>query len=139
MYSIRSSLGNSDIALVELEEDLVLGEFIQTVALPPRGFSAETGNSTVAGWGNLEAGGSSPDILNKVVVPLVPLAECIELCGGGSFVDETNICAGLPEVSHSKSFMVCREGFTNKESNLTNTCIPYRAEKTAVKETVVVP
>ena len=50
---------------------------IQTVTMPSQGQDWEAGsNARVSGWGTLSSGGSSPDTLNAVNVPVVSDADC---------------------------------------------------------------
>jgi trypsin len=49
-------------------------------------------SSTVIGWGALSEGGSSPDVLQKVTVPMISLATCRSQYG--SAVTDDFICAG---------------------------------------------
>jgi trypsin len=54
------------------------------------------GNATVSGWGALTEGGSSPDVLNKVVVPIVSRQVCNEAYNPNGYdITESMICAGV--------------------------------------------
>lgn len=58
--------------------------------------ASEIINSVTTGWGNLkESGGGSPDILQKVTVPLVSKKVCNESAAYNGSVNDTMICAGL--------------------------------------------
>ncbi|WP_444998217.1 trypsin-like serine protease [Aliikangiella sp. IMCC44359] len=48
---------------------------------------------TVSGWGRLTEGGSSPDVLHEVDVPVVSNSTCNSAYGGG--INDTMLCAGL--------------------------------------------
>jgi len=65
----------NDIALWSLAEPLVMNEYVAGVPLPLKGEQSE-GECTVTGWGTLSAGGSTPDVLMKVDVPVVTDATC---------------------------------------------------------------
>ena len=50
---------------------------------------------TVSGWGALDEGGFSPDILQKVEVPIVSDAECDDAYSSFGGIDfDAHICAG---------------------------------------------
>lgn len=53
--------------------------------------------STTAGWGTLTEGGSSPDLLQKVDVPLVSQSICNAPDSYAGDITDRMICAGLPE------------------------------------------
>jgi trypsin len=65
----------NDIAIWSLAEPLVLNEYVAGVTLPTPG-QESTGECTVTGWGTLSAGGSTPDVLMKVDVPVVSDGTC---------------------------------------------------------------
>merc|ERR1711973_582185 len=65
----------NDIALWSLSEPLTLTDAVQPVPLPKKGQESK-GPCTVTGWGTLSAGGSTPDVLMKVDVPLVADSTC---------------------------------------------------------------
>ncbi|CAG7718457.1 unnamed protein product, partial [Allacma fusca] len=52
-----------------------------------------TGNAVVSGWGALDWDGEYPDVLHKVLIPIVSDQVCIAAYGG-YFVASSNICAG---------------------------------------------
>lgn len=57
---------------------------------------AQTIQSVTAGWGDLrESGGQTPDILQKVTVPLVTKKVCNEKEAYNGSVNDTMICAGF--------------------------------------------
>jgi MYXO-CTERM domain-containing protein len=67
-----------DLALLELAAPLTLDETVRAIR-PLSDAEAELAApgvlSTVSGWGTLTAGGSSPDVLQSVEVPIVSLAD----------------------------------------------------------------
>jgi len=65
----------NDIALWSLAEPLVMNEYVAGVTLPLKEQASE-GECTVTGWGTLSAGGSTPDVLMKVNVPVVSDGTC---------------------------------------------------------------
>jgi len=87
----------NDICLVE--HDNVAGLEcawgpIQTVTMPSQGQDWEAGsNARVSGWGTLSSGGSSPDTLYAVNVPVVSDDDCADAYGN-DMDGPTMICAG---------------------------------------------
>merc|ERR1712198_68157 len=80
LLTVHESYGSpkgfeNDIALWRLSEPLTLTDAVQPVPLPVAG-QASKGSCTVTGWGTLSAGGSTPDVLMKVDVPIVSDATC---------------------------------------------------------------
>ena len=67
---------------------------LEVVTMPEQGQDWEAGsNARVSGWGTLSSGGSSPDTLQAVNVPVVSDADCAD--SYGSDMDgPTMICAG---------------------------------------------
>lgn len=86
-----------DISVLELASPLTFGTAIAPVALPALNEPIVAGAvSQVSGWGALTEGGSSPNQLQVVDVPLVSLEECRAAYGTSSVTDRM-VCAGLPE------------------------------------------
>lgn len=50
----------------------------------------------MAGWGDLSSGGSAPDVLMKVDVPLVSEASCLASYPGQ--ISESMVCYGNGEI-----------------------------------------
>ena len=70
---------NSDIAVITLEEPLLLGTKINPICLPSITDTSQTYEgvtATVAGWGKTETGKTSTDQLLKVDVPILSNTEC---------------------------------------------------------------
>ena len=70
---------NPDIAILTLEEPLLLGSKINPICLPSIGdtFKTYAGvTATVAGWGKTETGQTSTDQLLKAEVPVLSNNEC---------------------------------------------------------------
>lgn len=94
---IHPSYGNPD----EMINDIALIELTRPSAYPPIDLNhfekneLPTHSLMVSGWGTTEQGGSAPDILQKVEVPVQDTEKCLENYGGGVF--ESNICAGFNE------------------------------------------
>lgn len=84
---------NNDIGLLFLTEALAYGDGVQPVALPQQGQWIAAGTiSQVTGWGALSQGGSAPNILQVVHVPIVDDNLCRSAVSG--VISETMICAG---------------------------------------------
>ncbi|XP_067249005.1 trypsin-like [Chanodichthys erythropterus] len=85
---------DNDIALLQLSSSVTFSEYIKPVCLAATGsvFTAGT-ESWVTGWGALNSGGSSPDILQEVMVPIVSNSDCNNAYEGG--ISSNMICAGL--------------------------------------------
>ena len=86
----------NDISLLQLENPLVFNDFVQPIALPAIQNQEETDDCMVSGWGTTSSGGHHPDVLNKVVVPIVTDEECRTFYGEEAVLDSM-ICAGRPE------------------------------------------
>ena len=88
-----------DVALLKLASPVNSGyvraklptsEVLQAVAQPGDML-------TVSGWGALSEGGSGPDVLHEVDVPVVSTAVCNSSAAYGGQIDDTMICAGYQE------------------------------------------
>jgi len=83
----------NDICLIN-HETVELGGNIMGVTMPSQGQDWDAGsNARVSGWGTLSSGGSSPDTLQAVNVPVVSDADC-EDAYGSDMDGPTMICAG---------------------------------------------
>jgi len=82
---------DNDIALMFLESPLTFGAGIQAITLPPQGQIVAHGtDSRVSGWGALQQGGSPPEILQVVTVPIVSNDIC-----GAAYIDLNPITDGM--------------------------------------------
>ncbi|XP_067284114.1 trypsin-1-like [Pseudorasbora parva] len=88
------SSNDNDIALLQLSSSVTFSDYIKPVCLAAAGsvFSAGT-ESWVTGWGTLQAGGQTPDVLQEVKLPIVDNSDCDYSYGGG--ITSNMICAGL--------------------------------------------
>ena len=88
----------NDVALLHLKKPLELDETKQPIELFREGEEVLEGSlSTVTGWGAVEEGGKTSDILQTVNVPIVSKEECnsaYEFYGG---IPEGQICAAHPK------------------------------------------
>jgi len=81
----------NDIAMWDLETPIEMNEFVQPIALPEP-LQASEGLCSVSGWGTLSSGGSTPDVLYVVDVPVVTDQRCnIEYPFN---IADSNLCAG---------------------------------------------
>merc|ERR1711942_613897 len=83
-------------SLLKFATPLTMNDYVQGVDLPPAGHTA-TGECIVSGWGTLSEGGSTPDVLQKVSVPIVTDDECRDAYGA-SQIEDSMICAGVQAV-----------------------------------------
>jgi trypsin len=90
----NSNTISNDICLLKLKTPLDLTKTgAKAIPMAKKGHTA-TGNALVSGWGTLTAGGSLPDVLHKVEVPVVTDAKCRQAYGASEIFDSM-ICAGL--------------------------------------------
>ena len=91
-----------DVALLRLSQPLNLSDAnvtpidIVTAADAAAGVTAPGTNSTVTGWGTLSSGGNTPDVLQKVTVPLISNADANAAYGPqGITITADQLGAGL--------------------------------------------
>ncbi|TOF85712.1 hypothetical protein CGJ15_25710, partial [Vibrio parahaemolyticus] len=82
----------NDISLLQLSTPLTLNEYVDVISLPEQGHEA-SGDCVVTGWGDLEEGGHTPNILQKVTVPIVSDSECRDDYSVKE-ISDSMICAG---------------------------------------------
>ncbi|XP_047737890.1 transmembrane protease serine 9 [Hyalella azteca] len=87
-----SSTTTNDISLLFVGTPLIFNSYVDGVTLPASGQSF-SGNALVSGWGTLSSGGSTPDILQKVTVPIVSDASC-RASYSVSQIADSMMCAG---------------------------------------------
>lgn len=88
----NASIILNDIALLKLKDPFVLNDFVQPVRLPAAG-QITTGKCIVTGWGLLSEGGDTPQVLQKVTIPIVSDEECRKRYSA-SLIADSMICAG---------------------------------------------
>jgi len=81
----------NDIAVWRVNQPFVVNQWVQVANLASPDFKP-VGNVNVAGWGDLEYFGASPDVLMRVTVPMVTDAVCRQAYGDG--ISAGMICAG---------------------------------------------
>lgn len=95
--SFSSSTLNNDVAILKLATAIPTSSTIGYATLPASGSDPVADSiATVAGWGTLTQGGSSPTTLRKVDVPIVSRTEC-RAQYSVSEITTNMICAGLDE------------------------------------------
>jgi len=86
---------SNDVSVLKLSQPLSFNNFVAPIALPAAGHAA-SGECIVSGWGTTSEGGSTPDVLMSVSVPIVSDEECRDAYGQND-VDDSMICAGVPQ------------------------------------------
>ncbi|XP_055308154.1 venom protease-like [Sitodiplosis mosellana] len=102
--NFNKRLGTNDIAILHLEHDVIFSNRVRPICIPTdepmlsRSFVGET--VSVAGWGRLQEGGRSSNVLQKLQLPVLNNFECKErfrtqgrLLSEDQF-DNSIICAG---------------------------------------------
>jgi len=85
----------NDMCLLKLASPLNLNNEVSPVALPTQGeIFSDSGRAIVSGWGTLRSGGSIPDELHAVEVPLVSDRSCEDSYGSTRFGPTEMLCAG---------------------------------------------
>ncbi|KAK7149347.1 hypothetical protein R3I94_008861 [Phoxinus phoxinus] len=93
---------DNDIALLQLSSSVTFSDYIKPVCLAAAGSVFAGGaESWVTGWGTLQSGGQTPDILQEVMIPIVTNSACYTAYGGG--ITSNMICAGLLNVGGKDS------------------------------------
>ena len=99
MNGYDTNTGLNDIALIKANEPLDLTtkySYLQPVCLPTAGVASNSSGCMSAGWGDLEEGGSGPDKLQEVNLPILSTQTCINIYGDEAF-KTTLLCAGSME------------------------------------------
>ena len=88
-----------DYAVVVLNEAIELGGRAVPACLPGADFAGsflDDKTMTVSGWGRLESGGDSPNVLHSVDVPGISNEECAASYSNEQ-ISDAMLCAGQPE------------------------------------------
>ncbi|KAK9977441.1 hypothetical protein ABG768_019255 [Culter alburnus] len=92
--SYNNPSDDNDIALLQLSSSVTFSDYIKPVCLAAAGSTFAAGTeSWVTGWGALQSGGTAPDILQEVMIPIVSNSDCNNAYGGG--ITSNMMCAGL--------------------------------------------
>ncbi|KAH7951426.1 hypothetical protein HPB52_008949 [Rhipicephalus sanguineus] len=87
----------NDLALLELERPVVFQPHIVPICLPGRNEDFTGRTSFVTGWGKLSHGGTVPNVLQYVQVPILSNEKCqkmFQLAGHIKSIRENFVCAG---------------------------------------------
>ncbi|XP_046686836.1 proclotting enzyme-like [Homalodisca vitripennis] len=85
----------NDITIMVLNTTTIYNSFIQPCCLPPPGPRFANSTAVVTGWGKLEFGGRSPNVLMEVPIPIWEQKRCSPNFAQTIF--DTNLCAGAYE------------------------------------------
>nr|CAD7400254.1 unnamed protein product [Timema cristinae] len=92
-YGVGSTY-NNDVAVFRVSTPFVFSNNVQPVNLASNNLNLAGGTYTkVAGWGALTSGGSSPDNLMEVSLPVVTNTQCAQIYGSSS-ITSSMLCAG---------------------------------------------
>lgn len=94
--SYSSSSHNNDISLLRLSQSVSYTDYIQPVCLTAADTVPDVRSDVwVTGWGSLSSGGSSPDRLQEVMVPVVSQSQCSSSYSTQDItITDNMICAG---------------------------------------------
>ncbi|CAH6792909.1 Ovch2 [Phodopus roborovskii] len=98
-FSTRKPM-NYDIALLKMVGTFQFGQFVRPVCLPEPGEHFKPGFvCTTAGWGRLTEGGSLPQVLQQVNLPILTQEECEAalLTLRNPVTGKTFLCTGSPD------------------------------------------
>ncbi|CAL8301593.1 unnamed protein product [Merluccius merluccius] len=91
----NSETSNNDISLLRMSSTVEFNDYIRPVCLAAAASMFSAGTDTwVTGWGTLSFGGSQPNALQEVIVPVVSNQQCRETY---NTLTDNMICAGLTE------------------------------------------
>ncbi|XP_064097311.1 serine proteinase stubble-like [Macrobrachium nipponense] len=93
--SYNAQTYNNDIALLHLSTPISFTNFpgIKPICLPPSTADYAGKDAVVTGWGVTSSGGTQPNIVREVTVPITTQAACE--AAYGTAVTQNMICAGL--------------------------------------------
>ncbi|XP_066250041.1 trypsin-1-like [Euwallacea similis] len=84
---------NHDIALLKLRKPVEFSKFIRPICLPSSVDPAGK-HGVVIGWGRTSEGGSLPNIVQEVEVPILTLSQCRAMKYRASRITSYMVCAG---------------------------------------------
>jgi len=89
------SISDNDIAILELETPLTFNHRVGPITMGTNDLAPGT-PVTVAGWGALESGSYSPNVLNQVTVEIVSQRDCInKYSPSGYWITDNMVCAAI--------------------------------------------
>ncbi|XP_065581578.1 serine proteinase stubble-like isoform X2 [Artemia franciscana] len=89
-----------DIALLHLEEPVEFSPTISPICLPSSDDILVGMNATVTGWGRLSEGGTLPNVLQQVTLPVISNDKCKTMflkSGRHEFIPDIFLCTGYDE------------------------------------------
>ena len=87
----------NDVAIFKLKTPIALSKHAQPIPLFDVDEAAAEGVlSTISGWGNTAEGGSAPEVLHTVDVPIVTKGECSKAYQSWGGIPDGQICAAFP-------------------------------------------
>ncbi|XP_020711972.2 transmembrane protease serine 9-like [Athalia rosae] len=88
----------NDVSVIEVYYPIEFGAAVQPVELAYSDFTLPDDTMLdVSGWGRLYDGGSQPDLLQVVSVPLINRTYCAAVFAGAAEITDKMICAGYKE------------------------------------------
>jgi len=90
-----SYTNENDIALLTIDQPFSINANVSAIPLPAQG-ERTNGEVLVSGWGTLQSGGSLPDALQKVQIPVVDDVTC-QRNYPNELIAYSMLCAGLPQ------------------------------------------
>ncbi|KAL9970710.1 hypothetical protein ACROYT_G023122 [Oculina patagonica] len=87
---------NYDVALLQLNRPIQMGNTAKPVCLPQHGSRAQTGSQCyITGWGRTVGGGQGANVLQQAILPVADDRQCQSINGRiGRVYSDTMICAG---------------------------------------------
>ena len=90
---------NSDIAIIELEEEVTISDRVRPICLPPKDSfinpSIEGTTCVAAGWGSISSKKTIlPDKLHDVDIELIERNTCLKIPGYTNQISEKMVCGG---------------------------------------------
>jgi len=93
----RDKMSN-DVMLLKLEHPVTFTDGVSPICLPSAFKKIPAGRRCYStGWGHLEEGGTSPDQLMQVMLPVIDNAQCNVADWYDGKIDDTMVCAGFAE------------------------------------------
>ncbi|XP_008825630.2 transmembrane protease serine 2 [Nannospalax galili] len=90
-----SKTKNNDIALMKLQTPLSFNDVVKPVCLPNPGMMLDPDQECwISGWGATYEKGSTSDVLNAAMVPLIELSKCNNKYVYNNLITPAMICAG---------------------------------------------
>ncbi|KAL1122645.1 hypothetical protein AAG570_002972, partial [Ranatra chinensis] len=76
-----TNLGNHDIAVFKLETKVEFNAYIRPACLAQGRLPSTYQKAIATGWGHTEYGGKQSNMLQKIVLPIIPIEECRKTFG----------------------------------------------------------